>query len=337
MEGRLENTLKTNAKIKCLLNELPDYVTEYYNEFKHGRQPKACYEYIMKIRLYLMSISSEPKSITVDMLTMASVVDFIDSIMIKDDGKGGMKETSTSYRNLVHSVLSSFFSFMVDNKYVERNFMDRIKRSKGKDKVVRKFLTVKQMKDVLNAVDTGAGSDVARGKQKRWRERDKALLMLFMQTGMRETAVSEINAYDIDLENRKITGVIEKGHKHREFSMSAELTIAMRKWINKREELLDGAESDALFITYEKNRLRSGAISDIVKKYTLEATGTALSPHKLRRSYANMMLEATGGNIYMVQQLLGHARPDTTEIYLNADNEKYNEESANIVSKTLFS
>ena len=61
MKGRLEHSLQTEQNIKRLLEELPDYVTYYYYEFKSGRQPKACLEYIRKIRRFLLYINFNPK------------------------------------------------------------------------------------------------------------------------------------------------------------------------------------------------------------------------------------------------------------------------------------
>ena len=52
MKGRLEHSLQIENNIKKILDELPDYVTYYYYEFKSGRQPKACLEYIRKIRKF---------------------------------------------------------------------------------------------------------------------------------------------------------------------------------------------------------------------------------------------------------------------------------------------
>ena len=73
-----------------------------------------------------------------------------------------------------------------------------------------------------------------------------------------------------------------------------------------------------------------------MKKYTEEALGYSISPHKLRAAFANIMLKKTNENIYIVQQLLGHSRTETTKIYLDNNINQYNEMAANIISKTLF-
>ena len=57
MKGRLEHSLQIEKNIKEILSTLPQYVTEYYYEFKSGRQPTACREYIRKIAKFLYYIN----------------------------------------------------------------------------------------------------------------------------------------------------------------------------------------------------------------------------------------------------------------------------------------
>ena len=160
-------------------------------------------------------------------------------------------------------------------------------------------------------------------------------MMLFMQTGIRETALSEINVEDIDFENHIIKSVIEKGHKDRTFTMSSQLEKAILDWMCDREKIIDKNE-DALFISKSKTRMTQRSLSDIVIKYTKEALGYSVTPHKLRASFANIMLGKTDENIYVVQQLLGHARTETTKIYLKNNLNQYNDMAANIIAKSIF-
>ena len=215
--------------------------------------------------------------------------------------------------------------------------MYKIKRVRGEDYVNRTFLTEDDLKEILFVVSCGAGSDRAIAKQEKWRNRDKAIMMLFIQTGIRETALTEINIEDIDFENHIIRSVIEKGHKDKTFYMSDELEKVIYDWICDREEIMkNNPNEDCLFISHEKRRITARSVSNLVKKYTEEALGYSISPHKLRAAFANIMLKKTNENIYIVQQLLGHSRTETTKIYLDNNINQYNEMAANIISKTLF-
>ena len=92
MKGRLEHSLQIENNIKKILDELPDYVTYYYYEFKSGRQPKACLEYIRKIRKFLMFISSNVKSIEAKEITKYDITRFLDDIYYTIYREGNKKE-----------------------------------------------------------------------------------------------------------------------------------------------------------------------------------------------------------------------------------------------------
>lgn len=335
MKGRLEHSLQIENNIKEILSTLPQYVTEYYYEFKSGRQPTACREYIRKIAKFLYFIdSSDIKHIKASEITKFDITRFLDSIEYVTDNNGNKKQSSLSYRKCYHSVLKSFFDFLLENDYITENPMNKIKRVRGEDFINRKFLDESDLKDVLLAVECGAGNRRSVAMQYKWKSRDRAIMMLFMQTGIRETALSEINVEDIDFENHIIKSIIEKGHKDKMFTMSSQLEKAIIDWLADREYIVNN--EDALFISKSKTRMTQKSLSNIVEKYTKEALGYSVTPHKLRASFANIMLEKTDENIYVVQQLLGHARTETTKIYLKNNLNQYNDMAADIIAKSIF-
>lgn len=337
MKGRLEHSLQAEQNIKQILNELPEYVTYYYYEFKIGRQPKACLEYIRKINKFLKFINSDPKKVIPSEITNYSITKFLDSISYIDT-KNGKRESSIAYKQSYYSVLKSFFEFLCYNDYIElsNNPMAKIKRAKGNDFINRKFLTEKDLKKVLNTIETGAGNQLSVSRQKKWKNRDRAIIMLFIQTGIRETALSEINIDDVDFNNHIIKSVIEKGHKDKTFTMSDQLENAISSWINDRKLICQDNTQEALFLSKSGTRISQKALSDIVSKYTREALGYPVTPHKLRAAFANIMLEKTNANIYIVQQLLGHSRTDTTKIYLNNNVNQYNNMAAQMIADSVF-
>lgn len=211
MKGRLEHSLQTENTIEKILDELPSVVTDYYYEFKSGRQPKSCLEYIRKINKFLCFINQDDlKNIDISNITRLDVSKFLDSISYTIDNNGSKKESSLSYRQGYHSILKSFFDYLYDNQYINENPLQRIKRPKGEDYVHRIFLNEYELKDVLLAVETGAGNDRCVSRQYKWQNRDRVIMMLFIQTGIRETALSEINVEDIDFGTHTIKSVIEK-------------------------------------------------------------------------------------------------------------------------------
>ena len=88
MKGRLEHSLQAENNIKKILNELPDYVTYYYYEFKSGRQPKACLEYIRKIKKFLLFVDTDIKNIIPRNITKYDITRFLDDISYVIDKNG---------------------------------------------------------------------------------------------------------------------------------------------------------------------------------------------------------------------------------------------------------
>lgn len=335
MQGRLEHAIECEAKAEKILNNMPDFVREYYSVFKQGRQPSAVLNYIRYLERFLRFVNEDTKNISVEDLNSNSVVSsYMDSINTTMKW-GEIRETSVSYRQSMYAVLNSFYSFLTDNDYIEKNPVRKIKRAKGKDIVERKFLTERDLRKILAAADVGVGTELQIKRNDQWRHRDKAILMLFMETGMRCTALSEINVSDVDFNKGTVT-VINKGHKPFVYKIEGKLVEALLLWSRDRAKLLKDQEMDALFISDRKKRIASRTISRLVEKYSEDALGYSISPHKLRAAYANIILRKSNGNIYLTQRLLDHASPNTTKIYLDDITEKDKDMATQMISNAIF-
>ena len=168
-------------------------------------------------------------------------------------------------------------------------------------------------------------------RQKEWRTRDKAIMLTFITTGMRETALCEIDINRIDFSNRTIV-VTDKENKNNSYTMTPELISAYYDWLDDREKKLDGRECDALFISNRRERLTSRSVIDLVRKYTFEGIGKEVSPHRLRAAYGNILLKETG-DIYFVSKAMKHANVQTTEIYIEDNERDVNNRVADIMNK----
>ena len=138
-------------------------------------------------------------------------------------------------------------------------------------------------------------------------------------TGMRETALTEINIDDVDFINNTIR-VIDKRHKTHIYTINKVMREVLENWIADREEKLAGADIDALFISKKQypRRLCAGSIENIVKKYSLEGLGYSVSSHELRAAFCNIMYEETH-DIEFVSRAVGHSSVDTTLKYVEID------------------
>ena len=145
--------------------------------------------------------------------------------------------------------------------------------------------------------------------------RDRALLELTYAAGLR---VSEVNGLDLDkvnLETRELR-VTGKGSKERVVLVGPSARDAIRAYLQQvRPNVASADAGGALFVNRFGGRLSQRSIQKIVRGYAAHAgLGSQVHTHTLRHSFATHMLEG-GADLRVVQELLGHSSPATTQIY----------------------
>lgn len=334
MQGRMEIEFKTEEKILSTLSELPDYVAEWYYNLKASKKTaSSCNDYINKIRRFLKYIDDDIINISPERITLKKVQAYYISIQTKKIN--GKKEyTSDSYQQTVWCCLNNFLTFMVKTSRIPTNYMDLIDKPQNHDleriNENRILLTKRDFKDILNQIHQGAGSNKAKTFQKKTKERDVAIFQLFMTTGMRRTALSEINISDIDMWEQSLN-VIDKGNKRHVYNLPDDVYTSINNWIEIRKNINGAEHTDALFITENGNRISGSAIYKLVTKYCDDALGYHVSPHKLRSGFCSILYEETG-NVEFVRRAVGHSNISTTQRYIVTDNEERNKASELISS-----
>lgn len=328
MSGRSEHEFRTNNNIEYILGDSSIYLKKYYLKIRVTKEPLTCLEYIRKIKSFLDYTKKDINTITIQ-----DVDDYMNSIYYITDKKGNHRRSSSSYRQSVYAALNSFFNYLYSRGEISSNPMLEIERPKNTDHVIRKALDLKDFNNILDIIKKGVGSKTAKAKQRKWIQRDLLIMYLFMNTGMRKTALSEINIEDIDFDSKILT-VIDKRNKKLEYNITDELEGLIKSWLIKREELLDGKKQDALFISDKMNRISERAIYNLVQKYSEGALGYPISPHKLRASFVTIFYQASGCDIKATSEAVGHSNIATTSLYIvNKNNSRKN--AANYMSSNL--
>ena len=144
--------------------------------------------------------------------------------------------------------------------------------------------------------------------------RDRAILELLWGAGLRVSEAANIDTRDLDLTNLQVR-VTGKGDKTRISLFGAPARDAIKSYLeDARPHLATGAET-ALFLNRSGGRLTARSIQTIVRNAgTQAALRQGVHPHLLRHSFATHMIEG-GADLRIVQHLLGHSSPDTTQIY----------------------
>ena len=320
MNGRLENEIKKEQALLNKLNTMPDYVSEWYFNLKASNKTiTTCKDYIYKIDKFLSFVEESVGNKQLGNISLPIVQRYFISIQ-KKDVNGTIVYTSDSYQQTIWCCLNSFFEFLVETEKMSKNYMKMISKPKNKDleriNANRVLLTKKDFNKILKSVENGVGSKRAKSFQENQRSRDRAIMLLFMTTGLRKSALSEININDIDL----IMGtlhVVDKGNKYHSYILSEKTIEALNEWIYDRQEW--DVKSDALFISDTGNRISATALSELVDKYCKDALGTHISPHKLRAGFCSILYKETG-NAEFVRRAVGHSNIATTQRYIVTDN-----------------
>jgi integrase/recombinase XerC len=150
------------------------------------------------------------------------------------------------------------------------------------------------------------------------RARDDAVLELLYGSGLRVAELTGLDVGDLDLPRRTVT-VWGKGSKQRQVPLSPPAVTALRRWVGEGRPKLATAASPpaAVFLNRRGKRLSPRDARRIVAH---RASGP-LHPHALRHSFATHLLD-NGADLRVVQELLGHASLQTTQVYTHVSKER---------------
>lgn len=322
MKGRLENKLLVESNINSLLDTMPDYMREYYYYLASDKEAKTCIEYLRKVKHFLESLNCNVHMINIQSITYNDISKYFHKISVKTVVKNGemtIESTSFAYRKLVYNVLKNFFFFLYETNKINDNPMKLIKVVNNTDYVHRLNLTWDDLNNIMNAM-INQENELKRKKNQSslaWLSRDKLIMMLFIYTGMRRTALTEINIEDINWGKKEVK-VVDKRAKTHIYPLNNDLILILKQWLRYREEILKGKQEDALFISVRNKRITDEAVYDIVEKYSKLGIGYGISPHKLRGAFITLLHQATG-NIELVRQIVGHSNITTTQRYIAQD------------------
>ncbi len=211
---------------------------------------------------------------------------------------------STTARKL--ATLRSFYKFLVKRDHVSSNPVISIKTPK-QEKKLPKFLEYEEVVRLLNTppANTCLGS------------RDRAILEVLYNTGMRVSELVSLNMDDVDFLS-EVIHVRGKGKKERICPVGSGALQAIQNYIefrNRRIANNSNFDAKVLFANKHGQRLSTRSVRRKMDKYLIEAgLDPSISPHTLRHSFATHMLN-NGADLRSVQELLGHQSLSTTQIY----------------------
>jgi len=207
-----------------------------------------------------------------------------------------------------------FFRWMTRQHHLLFNPAGELDLPKKETRLPRHVLSVAEVAQIINAVDTGAAFGLGL--------RDRAILETLYSTGMRRGELVGLQVSDVDAERGTVLIRLGKGKKDRMVPVGARALVWIAMYTGEVRAGLAAGDETALFLTRHGDQLTGKQLSNIVKKAIDEArlervlTSGPLnsSCHLFRHACATHMLE-NGADIRFIQALLGHGDLGTTEIY----------------------
>jgi site-specific recombinase XerD len=222
------------------------------------------------------------------------------------------KSQARSYIRLQFSAFRTFFRFLVERKNFRKDPVRELQLPKSEKKLPL-VLTRLQIDELLAAPLRTPKHRAAPA----WMPlRDAAILELFYSSGLRLSELASLNVADLDVYTESVR-VLGKGRKERVCPVGAPALEAVSQYRSTAN-----VQTGPLFINKLRRRISARSIWLILKRYLRHTSiPIALSPHKLRHSFATHLLDR-GADLRSVQALLGHASLSTTQIYTHVTVER---------------
>lgn len=193
------------------------------------------------------------------------------------------------------SILKSFFGWLVNEEYIPKNPMLQIKQTK-EPKRLRHAMSDEEVELLRQACKT---------------DREKALIEFLISTGCRLSEIVGVNKEDLNWQEMNLN-VVGKGNKERKVYFDVKTKLLLKNYLNTRTD-----DNVALFVTGRNPHSRLGGrsiekeIKNVAKRAGFEKS---IFPHLFRHSFATQKLNS-GMSLPVLQHIMGHETPATTQIY----------------------
>lgn len=310
------------------IETMPQLVRDFatYKLTIQGCSKKTVDEYVSDMRLFVRYLYSKRSGIKIpseafDKVDISKLgTDFFAEITT-DEIYDFFVYLSNERRNLASaksrklSAIKAFFKYACQKRRIlDKNPAIDMEAPKKKQ-ALPKFLSIEESLALLNAIEND--------KDSKTRERDYAIITLFLNCGMRLSELVGINLNDIDRELRSLR-VLGKGNKERIVYLNDACRSALSRYLEVRGDTKYKAiNTNALFISKQYKRISNKTVQWLVYKY-LSLAGLDYkhySTHKLRHTAATLMYQTGKVDVRVLKEILGHEQLNTTQIYTHVSNQ----------------
>lgn len=346
--------LQILQRIENQLKGMPFYVVEYVRSKKRaGLSADTLLQYLYRYQHFFqwllregLAEANDTASIPYSRLAelkkqdVEHYIEFLKEESLTQENNT-VKKRGNAVVTLSVNALKSLFNYLTKEtenedgeSYFYRNVMSKIvlhtkkeTASRRAQKISSVILNEHEINDFLQFIDeeyeTTLTSGLARQRFNRDKERDLAILSLFLGSGIRLGEMARILVKKINLK-KQLIDIKRKGAKEDTVRVMDQAIHHLKDYLEIREVRYTGSkEVPFLFVTFYggiTRPLSRRAIENLVTKYTAAfAQGEGMSPHKLRHTFAADFIR-NGGNIVLLRDQLGHSNIETTSLYTNLSN-----------------
>jgi site-specific recombinase XerD len=323
--GRLEKETKFYENMKIKLQGLPTVFNEYCTSMRANRKAYTTVGVYINNLLHFARFVTDD-NLTEDFYKHISPSD-IENYMISLETrvtKNGIKRTGDDILQNRWSSLNTFFEWAIKRGYINSNPMSIISRPKNNTEHQVKYLNKTEINKLLKAVNSNPNKVMSM--------RNKTAISLALSTGLRVSALLNINIEDIDFTSG-VVRVIEKRQKVREIYLGDNTKELLQEWMEVRKREFADINTTALFISQKRERWSVDSFAEMLENACAEAGIKRVTPHKLRASAACALAKA-GVPVKAIAKQLGHSSTQVTMRYIDVFSE--DSEKAKGILDNLF-
>ena len=286
MNKIVDNTIEKDDLEKILYDVVRNYDIELINKKGNNTQ-----EILDEYKQDMETLDYASGTIRNRMYTLKYFLDYVNKeipqitvVDLKAYLNFKKKSVKTSTVNGLISVIKSFFSWLVEEEYIDKNPTKKLRKIKEPQRI-REPLSVEEMENLRMCCKT---------------DRERALVEFMLATGMRVSEIQKTNIFELDFSSNKLK-TIGKGNKERVILFNDKCKLYLKQYLDNRK-----GKNEALFISERKPYRRLGvrAIQKILTNISKRKTILPIIfPHKLRHTFSTSLFNS-GEDFETVQFLL---------------------------------
>lgn len=283
---------------------LDSYIDQYLTFLKIEKElvPRSIHEYRLNLQMLKRFLIKTYQTERWDQVTYHHLRAFLHYLIEE-------RKNSAQARAVKVSCMKGFFKYLYLEEHIDRPIGERLIKPKI-DQKLPDYLTPEECYRFISIIR----------EESRHSIRNSTIILVLLYSGIRITELCQLNVANLDFEMATIK-IMDKGRKERLIPMSQQLKSILQHYLVYRENYLgsDAETTSYLFVSRRFgrwNRLNRRTIHDLFNHYASKAriNHQHFSAHKLRHTFATLLYSA-GVDLIELQQLLGHAKLDTTQIY----------------------